>query len=92
MLDMQGLFWLLLPVQSCTTKTINPLLLISTMVADADAALDTASTVVNKNVIIHVGKTFREGAHRWLPVHGIRSLDAVVLTSQQNELRLVLAS
>ena len=52
------------------------------MVADADAALDTASTVVRKNVIIDVGKTFREGARRWLLVHGIRSLDAIVLTSQ----------
>jgi len=33
-----------------------------------------------QNVIFDVGKTFREGAIRWMPVHGIRSLDAVILT------------
>uniref|UniRef100_A0A7S1UYI7 Metallo-beta-lactamase domain-containing protein n=1 Tax=Grammatophora oceanica TaxID=210454 RepID=A0A7S1UYI7_9STRA len=35
---------------------------------------------VAKNVIIDVGKTFRETALRWLPLHGVRSLDAVILT------------
>jgi len=34
------------------------------------------------NVIIDVGKTFREGALRWLPQHQIRSIDAIVLTHQ----------
>lgn len=34
------------------------------------------------NVIIDVGKTFREGALRWLPRHQIRSIDAIVLTHQ----------
>ena len=48
--------------------------------ADANAALDTASTAVRHHVIMDVGKTFQEGALRWLPVHGIRSLDAIVLT------------
>jgi phosphoribosyl 1,2-cyclic phosphodiesterase len=33
-----------------------------------------------KNVIIDVGKTFREGALRWFPERGITSLDAIVLT------------
>ena len=32
------------------------------------------------NVIIDVGKTFREGAIRWMPPNGIQSLDAIVLT------------
>ena len=39
-------------------------------------------TTVTKNVIIDVGKTFREGALRWLPRHQIRSIDAIVLTHQ----------
>lgn len=33
-----------------------------------------------KNIIIDVGKTFREGALRWFPLHDIYSLDAVILT------------
>ena len=33
-----------------------------------------------KNIIIDVGKTFREAALRWIPEHGIESLDAVLLT------------
>jgi phosphoribosyl 1,2-cyclic phosphodiesterase len=33
-----------------------------------------------KNVIIDVGKTFRETALRWFPQYGIASLDAIVLT------------
>ena len=33
-----------------------------------------------RNVVIDVGKTFREASLRWLPEHNIRSLDAVVLT------------
>jgi hypothetical protein len=34
----------------------------------------------SKNIVIDVGKTFREGALRWMPVHDIDSLDAIVLT------------
>ena len=34
------------------------------------------------NIIIDVGKTFREGALRWMPDYGIASLDAIVLTHQ----------
>jgi phosphoribosyl 1,2-cyclic phosphodiesterase len=34
----------------------------------------------NKNVIIDVGKTFREGALRWFPRYSVASLDAIVLT------------
>jgi phosphoribosyl 1,2-cyclic phosphodiesterase len=33
-----------------------------------------------KNIIIDVGKTFREGALRWFPEFGIQSLDAIVIT------------
>jgi phosphoribosyl 1,2-cyclic phosphodiesterase len=39
-----------------------------------------ATTLRRKNVIIDVGKTFREGALRWLPPNHIHSLDAIVLT------------
>jgi phosphoribosyl 1,2-cyclic phosphodiesterase len=35
-----------------------------------------------KNIIIDVGKTFREGALRWFPERGITSLDAIVLTHE----------
>lgn len=35
-----------------------------------------------KNVFIDVGKTFREGALRWMPVHNISSLDGIVLTHE----------
>lgn len=38
------------------------------------------TTAVPKNVIIDVGKTFREGALRWMPQHCIQSLDAIILT------------
>ena len=33
-----------------------------------------------KNILIDVGKTFREGALRWFPVHNVASLDAIILT------------
>lgn len=35
-----------------------------------------------KNVIIDVGKTFREGSLRWFPERGITSLDGIVLTHE----------
>lgn len=35
-----------------------------------------------KNIIIDVGKTFREGALRWFPDHNIQSLDAIILTHE----------
>jgi phosphoribosyl 1,2-cyclic phosphodiesterase len=35
-----------------------------------------------KHVVIDVGKTFREGALRWMPPNGIHSLDAIVLTHE----------
>lgn len=35
-----------------------------------------------KNVIVDVGKTFREGAIRWMPLHSIYSVDAIVLTHE----------
>ena len=35
-----------------------------------------------RNVIIDVGKTFREGAIRWMPSHGIYNVDAIVLTHE----------
>jgi phosphoribosyl 1,2-cyclic phosphodiesterase len=48
----------------------NPSLLISQCDSSGD----------RKNVVIDVGKTFREGAVRWFPERGITSLDAIVLT------------
>eukprot|EP00980_Cylindrotheca_fusiformis_P015183 scaffold4204_cov140-Cylindrotheca_fusiformis.AAC.2 len=33
-----------------------------------------------RNIVIDVGKTFREGALRWFPEFGIESLDAIVIT------------
>ena len=35
-----------------------------------------------KNIIIDVGKTFREGSLRWFPEHDIQSLDAIILTHE----------
>jgi phosphoribosyl 1,2-cyclic phosphodiesterase len=35
-----------------------------------------------KNIIIDVGKTFREGALRWFPEFRIQSLDAIILTHE----------
>lgn len=37
-------------------------------------------TSVRRNVVIDVGKTFRETAIRWMPRYAIQSLDAVLLT------------
>jgi phosphoribosyl 1,2-cyclic phosphodiesterase len=39
-------------------------------------------TNVRQNVIIDVGKTFREGALRWLPTAGIQSIDSIILTHE----------
>jgi phosphoribosyl 1,2-cyclic phosphodiesterase len=39
-----------------------------------------AETQSYKNIVIDVGKTFRETALRWFPKYGISSLDAIVLT------------
>lgn len=33
-----------------------------------------------KNIIIDVGKKFRETALRWFPINGVESLDAIILT------------
>ncbi|CAJ1965770.1 unnamed protein product [Cylindrotheca closterium] len=33
-----------------------------------------------RNVVIDVGKTFRETTLRWFPIHNIQSLDAIVIT------------
>ena len=35
-----------------------------------------------KVVVIDVGKTFTENALRWMPMHGLTSLDAIVLTHE----------
>jgi ribonuclease BN (tRNA processing enzyme) len=35
-----------------------------------------------KTVVIDVGKTFTENALRWMPQHGLTSLDAIVLTHE----------
>jgi phosphoribosyl 1,2-cyclic phosphodiesterase len=36
----------------------------------------------HRNILIDAGKTFREAAVRWFPVHNIRSIDAVLLTHE----------
>ena len=35
-----------------------------------------------KTVVIDVGKTFTENALRWMPRHGLKSIDAIVLTHE----------
>ena len=35
-----------------------------------------------QNVVIDVGKTFTESALRWMPLYGLTSIDAVVLTHE----------
>lgn len=35
-----------------------------------------------RNIIIDVGKTFREGAIRWFPKFNVQSLDAIILTHE----------
>jgi len=35
-----------------------------------------------QNVVIDVGKTFTENALRWMPLYGLTSIDAVVLTHE----------
>lgn len=67
----------------------NPSLLISHRNNDdKDVDDDTTTTPDNqnksavRNVIIDVGKTFREGAIRWMPHHGIYSIDGIVLTHE----------
>ena len=42
--------------------------------------LPAAAVTTTKNIVIDTGKTFREGALRWMPLLGITSLDAIVLT------------
>ncbi|KAL7555454.1 hypothetical protein ACA910_020182 [Epithemia clementina (nom. ined.)] len=42
----------------------------------------TTTTTITKNIIIDVGKTFREASIRWFPLRHIHSLDAVVLTHE----------
>lgn len=39
-----------------------------------------STTESYKNVVIDVGKTFRETALRWFPKYGISTLDAIILT------------
>jgi phosphoribosyl 1,2-cyclic phosphodiesterase len=60
----------------------NPSLLLSIVDPTSDVDDDDTNVVVRHNVIIDVGKTFREGALRWLPKHSIRSIDAIILTHQ----------
>ncbi len=65
----------------------NPSLLISHRNNDQDGERSGDDSGDNddqplKNVIIDVGKTFREGALRWMPYHGIYHLDAVVITHE----------
>ena len=43
---------------------------------------DEETSISTKNIIIDVGKTFREASLRWFPIHSIQSLDAVILTHE----------
>ncbi|CAN0515798.1 unnamed protein product, partial [Ectocarpus sp. 12 AP-2014] len=54
---------------------------------DSDARLQTEEVKSEgrrntqvKHVQIDTGKTWREGAIRWFPRHGVRGLDGIVLT------------
>ena len=47
-----------------------------------DASLDGQEREKLKTVVIDVGKTFTESALRWMPQHGLTSLDAIVLTHE----------
>ena len=59
----------------------NPSLLISHKNQDDKEKSDVKTHPPQlRNVIIDVGKTFREGALRWMPHHRVTSLDAVVIT------------
>lgn len=64
----------------------NPSLLISHRNNDdGDGDGDSSSSSTSsplRNVIIDVGKTFREGALRWMPHHGIYNIDGIVLTHE----------
>lgn len=63
----------------------NPSLLISHRNNDDDCDSSSSSTTTSsplRNVIIDVGKTFREGALRWMPHHGIYNIDGIVLTHE----------
>ena len=58
----------------------NPSFLIHHYPATNSDSSETPATSLPKNIIIDVGKTFREGALRWFPHYNIRSLDAIILT------------
>ena len=58
----------------------NPSLVISHQVPVMTEGIATGTTT--KNIIIDVGKTFRETSLRWFPIRNIQSLDAVVLTHE----------
>ncbi len=66
----------------------NPSLLISHVNNDDDEERGGEARSGNdekrelRNVIIDVGKTFREGAIRWMPHHGIFSIDGIVITHE----------
>jgi len=73
----------------------NPSLLISHRNSDDDDDDDDSIDAIGdqkksavRNVIIDVGKTFREGAIRWMPHHGIYSIDGIVLTHEHADAML----
>lgn len=47
-----------------------------------DGSIDAGNEDKLKTVVIDVGKTFTENALRWMPEHGLTSIDAVVLTHE----------
>lgn len=36
--------------------------------------------IIEKNIVVDVGKTFREASLRWFPENGVRSVDSILLT------------
>ncbi len=60
----------------------NPSILISHCNDDNDTNYQQNREPEYKNVIIDVGKTFRESALRWMPLNSIYSVDAIVLTHE----------
>jgi phosphoribosyl 1,2-cyclic phosphodiesterase len=63
----------------CSTTIINNN---NTNTNEKTGETATTTSATPKNVIIDVGKTFRETSLRWFPEFGITSLDAIVLTHQ----------
>lgn len=58
----------------------NPSILIRYRAQNETSQAQISGTNNPKNILIDAGKTFRESAVRWFPVHNVRSIDSVLLT------------